>query len=73
MDKLIPGGGYPAFNGQRLQLYNSSGVVRDGGDDYLYLPYVDFECVQREAGNLSLRIQTIYNVSGIPDELLAQG
>ena len=69
MDKLIPGGGFPAFDGHELQLFNGSTKFTVDGVDILYLPYVDFTCLKNSTTEL-LNITSYDDVIGLPADLL---
>ena len=44
---LLDGLAFPGYASQRLQLYDLEGnrIRNDSGTDYLYLPFVDFDCL----------------------------
>ena len=44
---LLDGDAFPGFAAQQLQLYNGQDRVQDdNGNDLLYLPFIDFECLR---------------------------
>ena len=50
VDSLIDGRAFPAFTAHKLLIYDLNGqkILDELGDELLYLPYIDFECVSEQ-------------------------
>lgn len=53
---LIDGSAFPGFASHRLQLYNREGerIEDANGNDLLYLPFIDFDCLLDARGDLNI-------------------
>ena len=51
---LVDGDAFPGYASQRLQFYDDMGnrVEDDMGNDLLYLPFIDFECILNNVPSL---------------------
>ncbi len=51
IEDLVDGRAFPAMNAQELVLYDDDGdEVTDDGEDLLYLPWINFTCIEEESG-----------------------
>ena len=51
---LLDGLAFPGYDSQRLQLYALDGnrISNSTGTDYLYLPFIDFDCLLEKVPQL---------------------
>ena len=63
MHKLLDGS-FPAFSSQRLPLYNGSELLQEDGKNFLYLPFIDFQCLTNESG-ISFPLRNFSNIIGL--------
>ena len=52
---LLDGEAFPGFTAHSLQLYDSLGNrIQSNGNDLLYLPFIDFECLRNRINSTLL-------------------
>jgi len=62
-------GSFPAFSSQQLPLYNGDEMIQEDGENFLYLPFIDFQCLSNESG-ISLPLRNFSNIIGMPESQL---
>jgi len=63
---LVDGHAFPALSKQHLPLYNGSEIIHEDGKNFLYLPYVDFKCLNKQLKS-PLPLKSFYNIIGLPE------
>ncbi len=68
---LLDGLSFPAFSIHSLYLYNGSELIQEDGMNFLYLPFIDFPCLNKQP-EVSIPLKKFTDIIGLPKELLTK-